>query len=198
MMSDRLVNDRTVAIVYFSAQGHTHQLAEAVAEGVAQVPGVAAKLLRIAPDDLQGGRFKNDQTLAACAAADAIVFGTPTYMGGVSAQMKAFIDAASSAWFRLAWKDKLAGGFTHSLGLSGDKFNTLLGLFVNAQQHGMVWIGTGVMVDGTGPEHVNRLSSYIGPMAQSDMQQQSLHAGDRQTAVGYGKRIAEAVVRWHR
>lgn len=192
------MSDRTVAIVYFSAQGHTHQLAEAVAEGVAQVPGVVAKLLRITGDDFQGGRFKNDEMLAACTSADAIIFGTPTYMGGVSAQMKGFIDAASSAWFRFAWKDKLAGGFTHSLGLSGDKLNTLFSLVVNAQQHGMVWIGTGVMVEGNGPEHVNRLSSYIGPMAQSDMQQEQLHPGDRRTGVGYGKRIAEAVVRWNR
>ncbi len=51
-------SDRTVAIVYFSAQGHTHQLAEAVAEGVALVPGVAAKLLRIGRTTCKGAASK--------------------------------------------------------------------------------------------------------------------------------------------
>ena len=53
-------------------------------------------------------------------AADAIVFGAPTYMGGASAPMKAFIDATSKPWYARAWKNKLAGGFTNSGGYSGD------------------------------------------------------------------------------
>lgn len=190
--------ERTVAVVYFSAQGHTHQLAEALAEGVASVNGVSPRLLRITPEDLQTGRFKNDATLAACAAADAIVLGTPTYMGGISAQMKAFIDATSPAWYKQLWKDKLAGGFTHSLGLSGDKLNTLYGLFVNSQQHGMVWVGVGALTEGNTPDKLNRLTSFIGPMAQTDMTQETVNSGDRATLVAYGKRLAEATLRWNK
>ncbi|MBY0456608.1 MAG: NAD(P)H-dependent oxidoreductase [Gemmataceae bacterium] len=186
----------TVAIVYFSAQGHTHQLAEAVAEGAAGVSGTTAELVRIVGSDITEGRWKNPDALAKLSAADAIVFGTPTYMGGYAAQVKAFIDAASEVWFRLGWKDKLAAGFTHSLGLSGDKLNSLQGLWVNAMQHGMVWIGLGEMVEGTAPDKVNRISSFGGVMAQTDWGQEQINPGDRKSAVILGRRVAEAAGRW--
>jgi NAD(P)H dehydrogenase (quinone) len=187
-----------VAIVYFSAQGHTHQLAEAVAEGATGVPGTQVELVRIVGEDITGGRWKNPEALAKLSAADAIVFGTPTYMGGYAAQTKAFIDAASEVWFKLGWKDKLAAGFTHSLGLSGDKLNTLQSLWVNAMQHGMVWVGLGEMVEGTGPDKVNRLSSYSGVMAQSDWGQEAVNPGDRKSAALLGARVATAAARWAR
>lgn len=186
----------SVAIVYFSAQNHTHQLAEAVAEGAKGVPGTAVELIRIAGEQIVNGRYKNPAALATCTAADAIVFGTPTYMGGYSAQMKAFIDMASEAWFKLAWKDKVAAGFTHSQGLSGDKLSTLTGLWVNAMQHGMLWVGLGEMVEGTGTGHVNRLSSYAGVMAQTDGGAEKINDGDRKSAVILGKRVAETAARW--
>jgi NAD(P)H dehydrogenase (quinone) len=186
----------TVAIVYFSAQGHTKQVAEAVAEGAKGVPGTAVELVRIVGDDIAGGRWKNPDLMAKVSAADAIVFGTPTYMGGYSAQLKAFVDAASEVWMRLGWKDKLAAGFTHSQGLSGDKLNTLAGLWVNAMQHGMVWVGPGELVEGTGADQVNRLSAYGGAMAQTDYGQEKVNPGDLKTAAILGRRVAEAAARW--
>lgn len=186
----------TVAVIYFSAQGHTQQLAEAVAEGAKGVPGTSVEVIRIVGDDIAGGRWKNPAVFATLAAADAIVFGTPTYMGGYSAQMKAFIDAASVVWAKLGWKDKVAAAFTHSQGFSGDKLNTLEGLWVNAMQHGMLWVGLGELVEGTGPDKVNRLSSYGGAMAQTDAGQDKVNDGDRKTAVILGKRVAETAARW--
>ncbi len=67
-------------------------------------------------------------------AADAIIFGAPTYMGSTSAKFKAFEEAASGRWFQQAWKDKFAAGFTTSGSYSGDKLNTLQDLAVNAAQ----------------------------------------------------------------
>ncbi len=186
----------TVAIVYFSAQGHTHQLAEAVAEGAQGVGGTTVELIRLVGSDITEGRWKNPAALAQLAAADAIVFGTPTYMGGYSAQMKAFIDTASEVWMKFGWKDKIAGAFTHSQGLSGDKQNTLTSLWVNAMQHGMIWVSLGEMVEGTGADKVNRLSAYGGAMAQTDWGQDQVNAGDRKTAELLGKRVAEAAARW--
>ena len=186
----------TVAIVYFSAQNHTHQLAEAVAEGARGVSGTTVEMLRIVGSDIVEGRWKNDAALAKLATADAIVFGTPTYMGGYSAQLKTFIDAASAVWMKLGWKDKLAAGFTHSQGLSGDKLNTLESLWVNAMQHGMVWVGLGELVEGTAADKVNRLSSYGGAMAQTDWGQEKVNDGDRKTATILGRRVAETAARW--
>jgi len=186
----------TVAIVYYSSTGHTHELALAAERGVQTVSDTKAVLVRLQDADIQNGRWKNDEQLATCSAADAILFGTPTYMGGYSAQMKAFIDATGGIWFQQGWKGKWAAGFTHSQGLSGDKLNSLAGLWINAMQHGMIWIGPGVMVSGTDPALANRLSSYSGAMAQSFPPNAPVSAGDVETVELLGKRLAEAVARW--
>ncbi|MEY2612326.1 MAG: hypothetical protein RL069_1138, partial [Planctomycetota bacterium] len=83
---------KNIAIVYFSAGGHTQQLALGIAEGARSVPQTNAVLLRIENSDFRDGRWKNDETIANLDRADAIVFGSPTYMGGLAAQFKAFID----------------------------------------------------------------------------------------------------------
>jgi NAD(P)H dehydrogenase (quinone) len=186
----------TVAIIYFSAQGHTHQIAEAVAEGARSVSGTTVELHRIVGNEIVDGRWKNPAALAKFATADAIIFGTPTYMGGYSAQLKAFIDAASEVWMKLGWKDKLAAAFTHSQGLSGDKLNTLESLWVNAMQHGMIWVSLGELAEGTATSNVNRLGAYGGVMAQTDWGQDKVNEGDRKTAIILGKRVAEAAARW--
>lgn len=189
---------KNVAIVYFSSGGQTQQLAHGIAEGVRSVPQTAAVLWRIEGSDLRDGRWKNEEILAGLQRADTIVFGTPTYMGGIAAQYKAFIDACGGIWFEQAWRNKLAAGFTHSQGLSGDKLNTLEGLMIQAMQHGMLWVGLGIRPEGSSPEQVNRLGSYLGLMAQSEADQTNLFEGDRQTARLFGQRIADATHRWQR
>ncbi|VTS02945.1 nadph-dependent fmn reductase : NADPH-dependent FMN reductase OS=Tolypothrix bouteillei VB521301 GN=DA73_11640 PE=4 SV=1: FMN_red [Gemmata massiliana] len=186
----------TVAIVYFSAQGHTHQLAEAVAEGARGVNGTTVELVRLVGADIVEGRWKNPSVLAKLAAADAIVFGTPTYMGGYAAQFKAFIDTSSEVWMAQGWKDKLAAAFTHSQNLSGDKQSTLIGLWVNAMQHSMVWVSPGIKVEGYDADKLNRLAGYGGVMAQTAWGQEKVNEGDRKTAVLLGQRVAETAVRW--
>lgn len=192
----------TLAIVYFSGSGHTHLMAEAVAEGVRKT-GSRVEVLRITGEQINGGRWQDEEMIAKLHQADAIVFGSPTYMGGVAAQFKAFLDAASSAWFAQQWKDKLAAGFTHSGSLSGDKQGTLLYLATNAAQHGMVWVGAGelpsIYIGKT--DGVNRLGSFLGVMGQSPLDMTggdaALDPGDRLTAVHFGQRIAEAAKRWN-
>ena len=182
----------TTAIVYFSGTGHTKALAESLAKGVESVENATAKLLRITGEQIVEGRWQNEPILDAIGGADAVVFGSPTYMGGVSAQMKAFIDAASAVWFVQGWKNKLAGGFTHSGSPSGDKQGTLLYLATQAAQHGMVWIGPAQMSD---PESgVNRLGSYLGVMGSG--REETTDPGDLKSAQLYGQRIASATHAW--
>lgn len=186
-----------VAIVYFTSNGHNEQLAVAVAEGVRSVSGAEAVTLQIVGTDIVNGRWKNESIIAELNAADAIVFGTPTYMGGYASQFKAFVDACSSIWYAQGWKNKVGAAFTHSLGLSGDKLNTLNGLVVNAMQHGMIWVGNAELTQSNTTESVNRLTSHVGVMAQSNNDQPNVGPGDRQTAVSLGKRVAEATKRWN-
>ncbi|MEM1280204.1 MAG: flavodoxin family protein [Cyanobacteria bacterium P01_H01_bin.152] len=190
-----------IAIVYFSGNEHTHLMAEAIAEGI-QKAGQTVNLLRITGTQIQEGRWSDADMMDTLSAADAIVFGSPTYMGGVAAQFKAFIDAASEAWFVQQWKDKLAAGFTHSSSLSGDKQGTLIYMAINAAQHSMLWVNAGDM-----PSHylgktdgVNRLGSFMGVMGQSPMasddQAVNIDDGDRLTCISFGERIANAAQQW--
>jgi NAD(P)H dehydrogenase (quinone) len=191
-----------ICVVYFSGFGYTHLMAEAVAKGVQQVAGAEVELVRILGEQITHGRWKDEAVLEKLNAADGMIFGSPTYMGGVAAQFKAFIDGASAIWYTQGWKDKIAGGFTHSGSPSGDKQGTLLYLAINASQHSMVWVGNAEPnTDYSGStEGVNRLGSYMGVMGQAfpDMSGNppQIHAGDALTAERYGKRFAEATLRW--
>jgi NAD(P)H dehydrogenase (quinone) len=192
----------TIAIVYHSTYGHTKLQAEAVFRGAQGVPSINAQL------------YTADEAvvrLDELDAADAIIVGCPTYMGSMSAGMKVFVEAAAKKWFTLAWKNKVAGAFTNSSSFSGDKLNTLVGLVINAMQHGMIFVGLGMMpsanrhedmnrIAGPGPDTHNRVGSFIGPMAAS-FQVNPPDApckGDLETAESYGRRVAEITLQFVR
>lgn len=192
----------TIAVIYFSGNGHTHLMAEAIAKGASQCESTTVELLRITGEEIINGRWKNDEVIAKLNHADAIVFGSPTYMGGVAAQFKAFIDAASEIWFKHGWKDKIAGGFTHSSSPSGDKQGTLLYLVTNAAQHGMIWVNVGDLQSFLfgKDDGINRLGGFLGVMGQSPLDMSGKEAvideGDRLTSERYGLRIAEVTKRF--
>ncbi len=185
--NERILLMTSVVIAFHSGYGHNRKVAEGVQAGAASVAGVQAELLDVTQID--------DAGWARLDAADAIVFGAPTYMGGPSGQFKVFADATAKSWFSLRWKDKIAGGFTVSLNLSGDKFSTLMYFVTLAMQHGMVWVGLGMHgARGTNdPEGPNRIGSFIGVAAQADNVAPELSppASDIETARIYGARIAE-------
>ena len=86
-----------VAVIFHSATGTTKKLAEAVAAGGRLVSGVDVVIAEIMGTDIVEGRFRNSALLAQLQDVDAMIFGSPTFMGCVSAQFKAFADALSCA-----------------------------------------------------------------------------------------------------
>ena len=154
-----------VAIIYFSGSGNTAKMAEAVSKGVSSVQGSEASLISINGDDIVKGRYKNEEVMKQIEQSDAVIFGSPTYMAGISAQFKAFADATVDSWVQQKWSDKLAAGFTVSGTPSGDKLAVLQYIQAFAMQHGMIWAGTGELPSQ--PNGVNRLGSWIGVMAES-------------------------------
>jgi len=178
-----------IVVVYHSGYGHTRKQAEAVAAGA------GAELLAIdAEGNLQEAQW------ASLAAADAIVFGAPTYMGGASWQFKKFADASSKPWFTQQWKDKVFAGFTNSASLNGDKLSTLHYFFTLAMQHSGIWVGTGQMPSNAKAakrDDINWLGSFAGAMAQSpsDASVDEVPAGDLETARQFGARIAAVTAR---
>ena len=183
-----------VAIVYHSGYGHTQALAEAVATGARAVPGTSVSLIPVAEVEARAAELD---------AADAIVFGSPTYMGGVSADFAKFKDWTSGRWMEGKWRNKLAAGFTVSASWNGDKHNTLYQLLTLAVQHGMVWIGLGLPPgnnhsNGSSAD-LNRVGASIGAMAQANADQgvEGIGASDFKTFEALGRRVAEASHRWH-
>ena len=180
----------TTAVVYHSGYGHTKRLAEAVAEGA------AASLIAI---DAEGNIAENEwETLNAAAA---IIDGSPTYMGAPSWQFKKFADATSKPWFEDNWKNKIFGGFTNSASINGDKLNTLQYFVLLAGQHGGLWVSLAMKpanVKVSKRDDLNRMGSYIAPMAQSDADAApgEMSKGDLETVRLYGVRVAEIASRF--
>jgi NAD(P)H dehydrogenase (quinone) len=185
----------SIAIVYHSGFGHTQKQAESVLLGVNSAKGVSGRLLQAeyVTDHLE--ELSGDQ---------GIIFGSPTYMGSASAPFKAFMDATSKLWMQMAWKDKVAAGFTNSYSLSGDKLSTLLQLTVFAMQHGMIWVGQSEQNKSPAnqagdPQAINRVGGFMGAMAQSDDAPPDVTppTGDLLTAQHFGKRVALIASRLH-
>jgi NAD(P)H dehydrogenase (quinone) len=181
-----------VAIIFHSGYGHTKAVAEAVARGAGSVAGASVSLISVE---------EYADRAAELDAADAIIFGSPTYMGSASAPFKAFMDASSKTWYVQGWKDKLAAGFTVSASQSGDKLNTLQQLWVFAMQHSMIWISLGLLPGNNSSkgsiEDLNRVGSCSGLMVQANGDQgiEGIPESDFKTAEHLGKRVAEQAVR---
>lgn len=182
-----------VEVVYHSGAGHTRAIALSVLGGLGCVEGIEAGIVSV--EELGGATEPPNACWARLDRADAIVMGSPTYMGGVSGAFKQFMDCTGGRWHTRAWMDKIAAGFTVGGGLSGDKQSALQAMHVFACQHGMIWVSMGV---GVGEAGLNRLSSSIGLMAQADNApvERTPPQEDHATARAFGARVGHAAVRW--
>lgn len=181
-----------IAIVYHSAHGHTDHIARHVAAGAAGVPGTEVSLL-------QARELREDPEQLA--AYDALVWGSPTYLGGVSGVFKCFMDATGAMWRRQQLRGKLAAGFTVSSLPAGDKQSTLLSMFVFSMQHGMLWAGNPVLPEQHAgvpyEEAANRLGSWSGLMAQAGhgAPADAFASGDVRGATLFGEHVARTLHR---
>lgn len=143
-----------VLIVFYSLYGHIYRMAEAIAEGVTQVPGAQAELRKV-PETLpkevleKMGAIEAQKKFAhipVCTVdelgnADAIVFGTPTRYGNMCGQMRQFIDATGQLWVKGALVGKAGSVFTSSATQHGGQESTILNFHTTLLHHGMVIVG---------------------------------------------------------
>jgi NAD(P)H dehydrogenase (quinone) len=183
---------RRLALIYYSGTGTTHQLATAIERGASASGLIEVVSHRILGSHIEQGRFRSDACLELVDSCEAVVFGSPTYMGGPAAQFKAFADASSDRWESQRWAGKVAAGFTTGSCPSGDQLATLQYFTLLAAQHGMVWTGLGIP-GGYDKQGRNRSGSQLGISAQSEGQ--NLHESDMRTAEYLGRRVAELTVR---
>jgi len=141
-------------IVYYSMYGHIRKMAEAVAEGVREVPGAEAVLRRV-PETLSEEVLKKMGALEAqkafahvpiatvdeLASADAIIFGTPTRFGNMCGQMRQFLDATGQLWAKGALVGKVGSVFASSATQHGGQESTILSFHTTLLHQGMILVG---------------------------------------------------------
>ena len=143
-----------VLIVYYSTYGHVHKMAEAVAQGVAEVDGAQAVMRRVPetlpPDVIEKmGAVEAQQALShvpictveELASADAVIFGTPTRFGNMCGQMRQFLDATGQLWAQGALVGKVGSAFTSTATQHGGQESTLLSFHITLLHHGFVIVG---------------------------------------------------------
>jgi len=163
-----------VLIVYYSSYGHVHRMAEAVAEGVLQVPGAEAVLRRV-PETLpatvleQMGAAEAQAsmvhvpicTVDELASADAVIFGTPTRFGNMCGQMRQFLDATGQLWAKGALVGKVGSVFASSATQHGGQETTILSFHITLLHHGFVIVGLPYTFQGQmGVDEVSGGSPY--------------------------------------
>jgi NAD(P)H dehydrogenase (quinone) len=143
-----------ILIVYYSAYGHVHKMAEAVAEGVREIDGAEAILRRVPetlPKEVLGkmGALEAQKTFShvplcavdELASADAIIFGTPTRFGNMCGQMRQFLDATGRLWVKGSLVGKVGSVFTSSATQHGGQESTILSFHITLLHHGFVVVG---------------------------------------------------------
>ena len=153
-----------VQIVFYSMYGHIYQLAEAVAEGAREVPDTQVSLYQV-PELMSDEALEQSGAKAAreafadipiaepaqLAEADAIIFGTPTRFGNMTAQMRNFLDQTGQLWFTGALVGKLGSVFASTGTQHGGQETTITSFHSTLLHHGMILVG----VPYTVPELLN-------------------------------------------
>jgi NAD(P)H dehydrogenase (quinone) len=131
-----------IAVIYYSATGNVHALAEALTKG-AESRGAEVRLRRVAElapdraiDANPAWRAHVDRTteqvpeadLSDLEWADGYAFGSPTRFGNVSSQLKQFIDMCGGLWFEGKLADKAVTSFTSAINPHGGQESTILAL----------------------------------------------------------------------
>ena len=138
-----------VLVLYYSSYGHIETMAHAIAEG-AREAGAEVDVRRVpetVPEEsARKAHFKLDQaaplaTIADLEHYDAIIVGTGTRFGRISAQMAAFLDQAGGLWARGALIGKVGAAFTSSGTQHGGQETTLFSLITNLLHFGMTIVG---------------------------------------------------------
>ena len=143
-----------ILVVYYSMYTHIFKMAEAIAEGVREVSDCDVIVKRV-PETLSSDILSAMGVLDAqksmehipiatvddLAAADAIIFGTPTRFGNMCGQMRQFLDATGQLWMKGALVGKVGSVFTSSATQHGGQESTILSFHTTLLHHGMVIVG---------------------------------------------------------
>ena len=197
-----MITDKEILVLYYSQHGSVRQMAQLLARGVEQVPGVRARLRTVPkvsttceatepaiPDD--GAPYVEPSDLEECIG---IALGSPTRFGNMAAAMKYFWDGTSPLWMKHALVGKPAALFTSTGTMHGGQESTLLTMMIPLLHHGMVIVGlpysepelTSTKQGGTpyGASHVAGITS-----------DQPISEAEKKLCIALGKRLAQTALK---
>jgi NAD(P)H dehydrogenase (quinone) len=187
-----------ILVLYYSRNGATRALAQAIALGVESVPGMAARVRTVpgvssvttvaeppVPD--KGAPFVEASDLEECIG---LALGSPTRFGNMAAPMKYFLDGTSAEWMRGTLVGKPAAVFTSTSTLHGGQESTLLSMMLPLLHHGMVIVGIPFLEPG-----LTETRTGGTPYGASHFAAHASHPGlsedERKLAFALGKHLAE-------
>lgn len=199
-----------VLIVYYSMYGHTLQLAQAVEEGARSVAGAQVELRRVQEFDavieatkknagVQAATEKQKDipicTVEDLRSADAVIFGSPTRFGNMTAQMKQLIDSTASVWLKGEMEGKPAGVFTSTGSTHGGQETTLITMMIPLLHLGMIICGVPYSTEGMLHTEARGGTPYGASTIAGPMGELQPTAGDLLIARALGKRVAEVALK---
>lgn len=194
-------HDAYILILYYSRYGAVKALAEAIAEGVESMSGIAAKLRTVPPIKnatetteaipTSGDLYVELDDLRNCAG---LALGSPTRFGNMAAPLKYFIDQTSEIWLSGALVDKPATVFSSSATLHGGQESTLLTMMLPLLHHGMLMIGIPFTESELQTTNAGGTPYGVTHVTFGD-HQTVISKEERALAVKVGKRLAQAALK---
>lgn len=193
---------KDVLVLYYSQNGAVKQLAQLMARGIEQVPGVKARLRtvpKVAPVTQEiapavpdaGAPYVELSDLKECIG---VALGSPTRFGNMAAALKYFWDSTGELWLNGALAGKPAAVFTSTGTQHGGQETTLISMMLPLLHHGMVIVGlpyTEATLSTTktggspyGASHVAGLTNDA-PVSEDE----------KKLTIALGKRLAEVALK---
>lgn len=204
-------NPTKILVVYYSLYGHTLQLARAVAEGAKSISDTEVMLRRVEEFEvvkqkaIEGNEaaeqiWEQQRDIPVCSlddlrAANAVIFGSPTRFGNMSAQMKQLFDSMTKLWLNGKMEGKPAGVFTSTASSHGGQETTLLTMMVPLLHLGMIILGVPYSVDGMIHAEARGGTPYGPTTIAGGKGELQPKPEDLAIARSLGKRIAEVTAK---
>ena len=193
---------KDLLILFYSASGATRDMANLIARGVGEVPGVRGRIRTVPkisavceavePDiPAIGAPYVELKDLEECIG---VALGSPTRFGNMAAPLKYFLDGTSPLWLKGALAGKPAAVFTSTGTLHGGQETTLISMMLPLLHHGMFIIGLPYTeaelistVSGGSPYGASHVAGLTDNRPVSD--------DEKKLCLALGRRLAEAALK---
>jgi NAD(P)H dehydrogenase (quinone) len=195
-----------VLVVYYSMYGHVYRMAQAVAKGASEVEGAEVMLRRTEELEVVKQRAQSDEyirkamdtqkdvpvcTLDDLRQCDAVLFGSPTRFGNMTAQMKQLFDGMGSLWVKGEMEGKPAGAFTSTASTHGGQETTIFTMYAPMIHLGMIIVGIPYSTEGLAHTEARGASPYGASTIAGPTGELQPTPDDLRFAEVQGRRVAE-------